>query len=346
MMPSHAIRRFLERYFDVVPTRSDNQEIVFVCPVPGCGDQSGHRGVNVSNGLTYCFKCNRGGHIVPFLRNLGYDVEPLRGIKFCPGVKRDPGSAVFPKSVELPQGFTTLADDGPIAGRPHSVYFDLIEKMAVRKRLLIRDLIEAKAGYTRVDPRWEAFCIFPVYSYGRVVYFQGRAYDDSDPDQPNKRFPTKQETGLGASFWIYGEDELILRPDVRRVVVVESILNVLSLRKKFRAENITDTAVVSTFSSRVSDWQWPRLLRVPTLEEICLLFDADATDKAWDEAQRGRVRHLRDVRISIAEMPYAPETKADPNDDPDAAYTAWQNRTEFSTYALMKRKALKLYAKR
>jgi hypothetical protein len=86
------------------------------------------------------------------------------------------------------------------------------------------------------------------------------------------------------------------------------------------------------------------MLRVPTLEEICLLFDADATDKAWEAAQKGNERHLRTIKLSIAEMPYAPETKADPNDDPIAAHAAWVNRSTYSLHAWMRRKAKRIYA--
>jgi hypothetical protein len=340
------LQRFIETTFQVARDRCTHNEIVFVCPWPGCGDETGNRGVNLDTGLTNCWRCNVGGHIFSFLRQLGYDPDTIK--ELAAQVPAQPFRLRLQsyrkkhqsRQVYLPEGFTFLSDDKPVGNRPHSIYYTLIEAMARRKKLTVEDLIEAKAGYTRVDTEWEAYCIFPVYSWNRLVYFQGRAYTDEE-GQPNKRFPSNDQVELGASFWIYEED--VLRQEwVRRVVVVESILNVLSLRKKFRQMNVKDVAVVSTFSSTVSTRHWEKLLRGKQIEEICLLFDADATEKAWKAARRASFHHPNRVKFTIADMPFAPETKIDPNDEPDAAYAAWEKRkvyTETTGLARRLRKA-------
>ena len=106
-------------------------------------------------------------------------------------------------------------------------------------------------GFTKdFASKWEPFAIFPGLEYDRIVYYQGRTYYD-DPGMSTKRFPNRTEAPLSSKYWIYNIDALN-GPGVRMAVVVESILNVLSLQKQFNLEGVTDMVPVCVFKHLVS----------------------------------------------------------------------------------------------
>ena len=214
-MNSAALRYLVELHFQIVPHRSTQTELCFLCPEPGCHDVSGHRSVNLTNGLTHCFKCQKGGHIIPWLHRHGIQVEAdtlvSLGQTKQASLHDEVESLLEPprtygennRNLTLPRGFIPLSS--PAA--KESAYYKLIAKMANRKNLHISDFISAGAGFTREDPHWEPYVIFPVLLGGRVVYFQGRTYVDV-PGRPTKRFPNRTVAPMGASHWIYDMDEL------------------------------------------------------------------------------------------------------------------------------------------
>jgi len=324
-MHGQALKFSVESMFDVVKQRCTHDEIAIICPVPGCGDQTGNRSVNLKNGKTFCWRCNVGGDYVKWARWLGYaipddgssatSIEDLWKTLDPPKPKR-----LIPviSEISLPTGFKSCYDN------PDSVYTREIGKMAVRKNLEPIDLVNAGVGYTMDDNKWQQFAIFPVLEYNRIVYFQGRTYWD-DPGVSTKRFPSRQEAPLSSKYWIYNIDAL--QPKcVRVAVVVESILNVLSLQKKFAELGITDIVPVCVFKHHVSKAQFYKILRYKHLEEICLLFDLDAIELAWKDAKE--IDTL--IASTLAEMPMSDTNrKLDPNDDVNAAWEAIQKRKRF-----------------
>jgi hypothetical protein len=312
--------------FEVCKDRCTPEELVILCPVPGCGDSSGNRSINLKNGKTNCWRCNIGGDFVKWARYLGYGIDddgaaatttddvmllldPPKPVDLVPVISE----------IKLPNGFETCYDN------PDSVYTREIGKMALRKNLEPEDLVNAGVGFTRTDNKWESFAIFPVMEYERVVYYQGRTYWD-DPDMSTKRFPSRQEAPLSSKYWIYNIDAL-RHPGARVAVVVESILNVLSLQKKFDEEGVGPELVpICVFKHAVSKNQFLKMLRYKGIQEICLLFDLDATNLSWEDAKK----FDDNVRITIAEMPFREDNmRLDPNDDVNAAWEAIQNRQKF-----------------
>ena len=208
-----ALRLQVEALFDVIPERSQGEELVFLCPEPGCGDRTGNRSVNLRTGRTNCWRCNKGGDFVRWAGHLGFPVEleaePLPAIGDLDGlvdtldVDRAHLAGAYVPSVELPKGFTLLSAE------PGGAYARMSGRMAARKHLELQDLIEAGAGFTRDSPKWEPFVIFPVVEWGKVVYYQGRTYSDpDDPKESTKLFPSRREVPLGSRHWLYGLDEL------------------------------------------------------------------------------------------------------------------------------------------
>lgn len=320
-MTGENLKDTVNRLFTVVRPRSSSHELVFICPEPTCGDQSGNRSVNLRTGKTGCWRCNKGGDFVIWARRMGHVIEddrptaqPLESIDITGFIPlSDPAPPVM--EVTLPKGFI------PCSEKPHSVYSQLIGEMAETKNLTIEDFFEAGVGYTKTPGLWEPYAIFPVTEYARTVYYQGRTYVDV-PGESTKRFPSRHELRYGSKYWVYNIDEVkTLKPPV--VIVVESILNVLSLRRFLREHGILGVVPVAVFKHSVSRHQALKLFSHDSLEEVCLLYDHDASRMAWDKSQLLSDR----LKLTIAEMPPGENNKRnDPNDDVVAAFKAFEER--------------------
>lgn len=294
-------------------------EVVFICPQ--CDDTKGHRSVNVKNGLTNCWRCGgeRGhaGNFIWWCRSLGFNVDDVVPSPDVGEVEKlldaiDETDAIIPSvvNVHLPKGFRALKND------PQSGYVKLIERMAVRKRLTIDDMIKAGVGFTTESPLWEPYAIFPVFEYGRLVYYQGRTYVDVE-GQTTKRFPNRQECQYGMQNWIYNIDAIRTRQP-KLVVAVEAILNVLSLEKLTQ-----EFVIVSVFKHSISHIQLAKLAAFDCIEEVCVLYDSDSITSAWAEAGSKLSNRLR---VSIAHMPRVNGKKTDPNDDAQLAVDVIRKR--------------------
>ena len=176
--------------------------------------------------------------------------------------------------------------------------------MARRKNLDLEDFMAARVGLALSNYRWAPYAIFPIFEWGKVVYYQGRTMIDM-PGEPTKLFPSRSEYPRGSRYWIYGVDDL--RALGGRVVVVESILNKLSLDKELARRGITEFVVVACFKHKLSSEQLVKLQRIRNILEIVLLYDADATDAANAEALRIRPKF---PLVTVAKMP-----KGDANDN-------------------------------
>ena len=316
----------IEGTFEVVRARSTSDELVFVCPEPGCGDRSGNRSVNLKNGKTSCWRCNKGGDFLRWARTLGYRFENDDDITqdTLAAIEQLQQRSVLPliQPIRLPKGFTPIADD------PDCIRSRYIGEMAVRKNLDWQTLADVGVGYTREDPKWEPYAIFPVVEYGVVVYFQGRTYYDK-PGESTKLFPSRNEVKYGARYWVYNIDE-VWSTQAEIVIVVESILNVLSLRKKLAELGWNSIVPICVFKHGVSAEQAIKLHRLKHVQEVCLMFDHDATLRAWEFGQR----LTNSFCLSIAEMPAGQKggkkSKLDPNDDVDAAIEVFEKRKRYT----------------
>ena len=326
-MLSLLLRQEIEHTFQTVKNRCTSEELVFLCPQPGCGDSSGNRSVNLKTGKTYCWRCNIGGNFLKWAAAIGFRFDHAQtSTVYSPAelmaIQKEHGQESHVPSmndVKLPRDFTRILDE------PESVYSRLITQMAVRKNLDYDALAGAGVGFTREDPYWEPFALFPVYEYDRLVYFQGRTYKDV-PGQPTKQFPGRQQVKYGARYWIHNVDEL-WRSKAHTAILVESILNVLSLQRKIRELGIEGVVPLCVFKHAVSQYQLYKLLRYQHLSEVCLMFDHDATKSSWRDAER-LTNHFT---VSVAEMPEGEDNqKLDPNDDVDTAMRVFEERVPFN----------------
>lgn len=316
------LRQAVESMFEVIRDRSSKDELVFICPQPGCGDASGNRSVNLKTGKTNCWRCNKGGDFTAWARFIGFDISdsgleysvPLEELDLR-ALREEETPLPVVQDVNLPKGFTYCHT------KPKHIYTTLIGEMAERKNLSLDDFFEAKVGFTQRDPRWEPYAIFPVTEYERTVYYQGRTYCDV-PGESTKLFPTRQECPASSKYWIYNIDEL-RSSKAEIALAMESILNVLTMRRFFREHGIANIVPICVFKHYISTPQVKKLLTIPALKEICLLYDHDATRNSWEKSVLISDR----LPVTVAEMPPGPGgDKNDPNDDPASAWAAFERR--------------------
>ena len=323
-MTGQALISEINALFTVVPDRSNREEIIIICPEPTCGDKSGNRSINVKTGKTNCWRCNKGGEFVRWAKNLGYTIEEgetqavhLDSLTGLSDEISESHRIYVPSSVDvnLPRGFI------PLSQEPESAYYTLIAKMAMRKNLLIDDFVEAGVGFTRTSALWEPYAIFPVYEWGHTTYYQGRTYVDI-PGESTKRFPSKSEVKYGSACWVYNLDEA-RKIRAHTVIVVESILNVMSLRLELAHRGIEGVVPVAVFKHAISSMQEKKIMAVRSIKEVCVMYDTDATQSAYKEAKK----FMNRCRFSVATIPSRSDGRSqDANDDARMAVDQFQKR--------------------
>lgn len=335
-MKGQALHSFVDSTFDIIRDRCTREELVFVCPQPGCPDSTGNRSVNLKTGKTSCWRCQVGGDFVFWVKKLGYEIED-QPISMRPASELDSvlmerkEKEIIPiiSGISLPQGFTSVKDN------LSSAFTRAIERMAKSKNLELDDMIKAGVGFSVMNHEWEPYAIFPVVEWGRVVYYQGRLHR-RDTNLKGKKFPSRSSVPLGAKYWVYNFDAIRARkPDT--VVVVESILNVLSLEKRFIELNEPAVAVC-VFKHAMSHPQRVKLIR-SGVKEICYMYDVDAISNAWKQA-RFTSDHLlttvaeldpkKSLKLDLSRPEDQEKAKKwDANDDVDCALIAYHDRKRF-----------------
>jgi hypothetical protein len=338
LVSASKIKGLVEANFKVVKARCSADELVFVCPQPRCGDSTGNRSVNLRTGATNCFRCNVGGFFFRWARKLGLeisedDVTLASTQELGEILSARPGQVVVPvlAKIRLPKGSLRLADN------LDSAYAQAIARMAQVKNLTLDDMVEADVHFTRSDDRWEGQAIFPAYEWRQLVFYQGRRLVQENEGVMPKLNPSREEAPLGAKHWVYNIDAA-RQPGTKVVVIVESILNVLSLRRRLRELKIDGVVPVAVFKHAISRPQQAKLLSCHNLKEICIMYDADATAEAWRQGAQ-----LGHVNCTVAEMPWTTERPTlDPNDDVEAAIVAFRHRRRVGLAAMLEIQARNL----
>lgn len=134
--------------------------------------------------------------------------------------------------------------------------------------LRLRTLRRMKVGYCSTGKFW-GYIIFPVMnSEGEVVYWQGRQYKQRKAKFYNPKASNKKEV-----FYQIGGG-----PRTRRVIIVESIINALTL---VRSDEMGKDAVIALLGKTMSEQQRQHILSYErSLREIVVLLDPDAAKEA------------------------------------------------------------------
>jgi len=323
------LRNAVEELFSVVRDRSSPDELVFVCPTPGCKDTSGNRSVNLRTGLTNCWLCGNGGPFYKWARRLGYQVEEGEAVmdlsEGLAAVEKQLAVAathvpVYLSHVSLPKGSI------PLGRHKEDPLVRAIARMAERKNLSLDDFIAAKARFAPTNDSWASYVIFPVTEWGIIAYYQGRLFFRSDErvSASTKKFPSRTVCPYGSRHWVYGIDELRGKEGVT-CIIVESIFNVLSLRRELERQGRTGIVPVAIFKHKLSTEQAKKLASANNVKEYCLMYDSDATGEAWAAAKKQT--YIQAEKFSVAEMPEG----VDANDDAEEALVRYDRRVRFSS---------------
>jgi hypothetical protein len=337
-MSPDRIKREIAAVFEVIRNRTTDDEVYILCPVPGCGDKTGNRSINVKTLRTHCWRCSdpQPHHLKTLFRLLGHEMEDYHTMELSELealLRGEVSKPVTPvQDIPLPEGFK------PLSQNRKSCYWRFCRDMAERKHLTIEDLEEAQAGFTRSGD-WEPYCIFPVREGPRTVYYQGRTYTD-DGFETTKKFPSKKEVPYGPAYWVYNLDA-VADLKVQLVIVVESILNMLTLHRKLRELDLHQEIIsVCVFTHRLSRAQVTKFQRYPHVKEFCLLFDSDSTALANKTA----LALGSTLPLTVAAMPHGVNPDGtvrvtnDANDDVEAALGAVADRQPPSSVTALQAK--------
>lgn len=328
-----ALRSILESYFTVVAERSTPGNIAIICPEANCGDRTGNRVFSAKEGVTNCWRCGNptSGNIARWLklRDITIDSSDFERVESVQSTAAKLSATLNTKPiakstidvVRLPLGFT------PLTKLTDKKLLAEVALMAERKRLSLADFKAVGVGCTHDQSYdWHKYCIFPVYELNRLVYYQGRTYSMEFEGGATKRFPSKQQVPHGSAYWIYNWDNAA-KPNVEVVIIVESMLNVISLRKALQTMGVDWAEPVAIFKHKLSPIQVSKLLLLGA-GEFCLMFDGDALRDAWSEA----TKLLASKKVTIAEMPIG----IDANDDVGLALQRFEARKTWSPLAALK----------
>lgn len=179
------------------------------------------------------------------------------------------------KPVELPVSFTLLSQGTNMYARSARAYM-------MSRRFKVDRLALKGVGYCTEGP-YAGYIIFPFYSKGTLVYFQGRRFLPMGPKMKN---PNVEDFGIGKEQIIYNQDALYM---YNRCYVVESITN---------AETLGDAAV-ATLGKSISSYQLYHMIASPCQRFIFIL-DPDA----YKEALISAMQLVNYKKTKVVNLPY------------------------------------------
>ena len=265
--------------------QNHGKEIQYICPFPGCNDESGHLFVNKVKKVYHCFKCNRSGPISELegieVADVHMDISDIeKAIN-----ERYKKTTTDPK---LPNDYTIL-EEGSLA-----------RKYIVDRGIAEWKIEEYKLGYTSIDNFKRIW--FPDFNKNNdLIFWCMRTYLEGDTEKRWK-FPPTRQFGIYKSNQLYGHYKL---KNQDRVVVVEGLTDVLA----------GDIYYTATYGTGWTDTQAYMLSDLPA-KEIIIMYDGDEGDGEY--IKKGREKgielayKLAELRkgIRLAELPL----KTDPGD--------------------------------
>lgn len=276
------------------------------CPLCG-GDFK--MGYNPIGDIAHCFKCEykgKGLELVKEMESVTNTTEALSVLRSLDltGVSVEefrPKNRVEPKTtLILPEGFRTLS-------RGKGAQRDIIYRYITRDRKIDPTIVtRAKVGYTSLGPYF-GYVIFPIMEGKVVKYFQARLVNGFGAKFKN---PTEEDTGVNKSFILYNS-RILNR--LKKVYIVESIINVLTLKLKAVA------GLGKTFNRNLIS-----MLIASPVEEFVLVLDPDAHSKAI-QLGLALVNHKR---IKILKLPEG----EDVNDVGETFVYNLEHKLQYETY--------------
>lgn len=234
------------------------------CNCMFCGGSYSY-GININTSRTGCFRCGEKKTPVELLMELeGFDttvqVRAFLSIQQeYEHYDRLIGPRDKPKNVEklsLPEGFKLLGMDNSFLCKSATAYMK-------KRGFDIDQLIMRGIGYCDDGEYW-GYIVFPFYSRGELVFYQGRRFIDSAG--PKMKNIESERFGVGKSQVMYNEESLFM---YNKIWLVESITNSLT---------VGDSSI-ATLGKDVSTYQLSRIIGSPC-SSVVIGLDDDAYLKA------------------------------------------------------------------
>jgi Toprim domain-containing protein len=248
---------------------------------PKCGDTKGIFHWNEEKQVGCCFHSgcdwyyNHGG--VTLRRALAHFTISGLPIYSAPIVIKEAEDA----DLELPESFKQIRQ----LPRPlRTTLYSYLTSRGISRRVTRAACI----GYCQKGPQW-GYMIFPVMNEeSEVVYWQGRRFKEREPKFWNPKSSKKTELVYNISPTI--------RP--RQIILVESIINALTLETLEK----TDTLTMATLGKTISDEQIEYVLQFEKrLKRIYVAMDGDARREGVQIAEKLAKR--TPVKIYIVPIP-------------------------------------------
>ena len=161
-------------------------EFNFWCPF--CEVEHGHLHINFLKGKAICHKCGYGAHnIVKIFLDLGIE-EPELYTNVPVGSlgkvlnelwNKNNSTDEGIKRMELPLGYTVLKTQGK--GLFNSIFLGYLQNF---RGMSEEEINSVPIGYT-MEGEFKGRLIFPVYMYGKMVYFSSRSVLTGEPKSWN-----------------------------------------------------------------------------------------------------------------------------------------------------------------
>lgn len=244
---------------------------------PYCGGKFTF-GINIERGKVVCFKkCgipNKPLYLLMHFEEFETLNEARQFLKVQQEFEVYEGSVKAPKyeikPVELPESYTLITMGEGIMAKAARHY------VKTRRFNLITCSMQG-IGYC-TDGEYAGYIIFPFYSKGKLIFFQGRRFAGNGPKMKN---PAEEDFGIGKSQLIYNRDALFI---YKRIYIVESITNSLTLGER----------AIALLGKSSSTYQLSNLISAP-FDEAIIILDPDASKEAYKLGMQ--LVHYKKVKV-------------------------------------------------
>jgi len=220
------------------------------CIFPGCGDQSNHLGINLTDGRFKCWKCGRGGSLKSLLRALG---EPTRStIDLLKEIALDTPNSTPQMVFENRGDLNFLMSD-------FLPYLDLPYRKYLTSRGYDPDFLQKKYNLfsSGITGKYKFRVIIPIKYRNQIVGFTGRDITEkaklkyfNSPDSHNL-IPREQ--------WLFNIDSV-----KKRALIVEGW---------FDSMNMGD-GTIAILTTAFSPYQVKEIIKL-NLEACFIMFDGE-----------------------------------------------------------------------
>ena len=235
----------------------------YVIPCPYCEESAGshsHCYVNVKKRLFSCKKCSEEGLLSALLKFMGLD-EAANAIKYHRAPQTATVEAIAPVLIDCSL-FPKIGTVGSVMDGLATQY--LLRRGFTTEEIELYDVRFAEKA------RYYGRVIFPIYEGSEIVCISARSFMPNL--EPRYLYPHKGETVHVAADVIFCTDTLLGEEYKDDIVLVEGIIDAISLRRK-TCKGLWPMALLS---KAMSERQFNKLSNLGKDRTIWMMLDKDA----------------------------------------------------------------------